>query len=677
MWAAQADTLHKKLRRAHLDVSHFVRNSAACGALRRLCRLRARRCRACHGPVVASYHLSVRVGAKGKASGHADYIAREGKYQRGARYEDLECSGHGNMPRWAEHSPREFWSASDEHERKGGSAYREIELALPRELDPDQRRQLVEEFVKTELGDRHAYQYAIHRPSAAIDGGEQPHAHIMYSQRMRDGIERDPGQYFKRYNAKNPERGGCRKERTGETPTERKAELKALRERWADLQNRHLAKHGHEARVDHRSLKERGIDRAPERHLGGRGVRDLQPHDITVILEKRQAEGQLERAEADASTIDTSSSIAQAKAEREMGMRRQAEARRAEAREQAQRIERIVDDEIKSGAMGAATPGGRRLGWSMGWIDWRSRALAGQGYQGEMMQRLAATTRVERRAAGVRLTCPGVIITDTGGVLAAGIDDGTDMSATARVTVAAARAKGWTTLMLEGPREYQEAVAREAQRAGIPCQMTADAVAAIEADRQRAQAQREQAAAEQRRRQVLAEIRAEMHRPSAAPTQAQAQARAAAERERALARGAAAAEARSRWWERAPLVLHEGLRVHLHEVRQEGMDLWAVVSDGSSGQRRQVHALHLDVQREGREQVQRWHEASAGHKYSEEQYRRALIESARGLSPGEMTDEQMHAVEQEHQREQRERAKREQQHARDRPGQQPGQDMGR
>jgi len=324
MWAAQADTLHKKLRRAHLDVSHFVRNSAACGALRRLCRLRARRCRACHGPVVASYHLSVRVGAKGKASGHADYIAREGKYQRGARYEDLECSGHGNMPRWAEHSPREFWSASDEHERKGGSAYREIELALPRELDPDQRRQLVEEFVKTELGDRHAYQYAIHRPSAAIDGGEQPHAHIMYSQRMRDGIERDPGQYFKRYNAKNPERGGCRKERTGETPTERKAELKALRERWADLQNRHLAKHGHEARVDHRSLKERGIDRAPERHLGGRGVRDLQPHDITVILEKRQAEGQLERAEADASTIDTSSSIAQAKAEREMGMRRHA-----------------------------------------------------------------------------------------------------------------------------------------------------------------------------------------------------------------------------------------------------------------------------------------------------------------------------------------------------------------
>jgi len=478
---------------------------------------------------MASYHLSVRVGAKVKAGGHADYIAREGKYRQGARYEDLESSGHGNMPRWAEHNPREFWRASDEHERKGGSAYREIEVALPRELDADQRRELVEDFVKQELGDRHAYQYAIHNPIAALDGGEQPHAHIMYSQRTRDGIDRDPEQYFRRYNAKSPERGGCRKERTGETPTERKAELKALRERWADLQNEHLAKHGHHsARVDHRSLKERGIDRAPERHLGGRGVRDLQMQDIAAILEKRQAEGQLERANAAASTIDTSSSIAQAKAERErerererLERQRQAEARRAEARERAQRIERIVDDEIKSGAMGAATPGGRRPGWSMEWVDWRARTLAEQGYQGEAMQRLAETTRVEQRVVGVRLTRQGVIINDTGGVLTADVKEGADMAATARLTVDAAQAKGWPALVLEGPREYQDAVAREAQRAGIPCQMTPDVIAAIEREQRAVAAQarelervweQEQAAAA--RAQVLAEMRAEMHRPT-------------------------------------------------------------------------------------------------------------------------------------------------------------------
>ena len=346
----------------------------------------------------------------------------------------------------------------------------------------------------------------------------------MYSQRTRDGIDRDPEQYFRRYNAKSPERGGCRKERTGETPTERKAELKALRERWADLQNEHLAKHGHHsARVDHRSLKERGIDRAPERHLGGRGVRDLQMQDIAAILEKRQAEGQLERANAAASTIDTSSSIAQAKAERErerererLERQRQAEARRAEARERAQRIERIVDDEIKSGAMGAATPGGRRPGWSMEWVDWRARTLAEQGYQGEAMQRLAETTRVEQRVVGVRLTRQGVIINDTGGVLTADVKEGADMAATARLTVDAAQAKGWPALVLEGPREYQDAVAREAQRAGIPCQMTPDVIAAIEREQRAVAAQarelervweQEQAAAA--RAQVLAEMRAD------------------------------------------------------------------------------------------------------------------------------------------------------------------------
>jgi len=157
----------------------------------------------------------------------------------------------------------------------------------------------------------------------------------------------------------------------------------------------------------------------------------------------------------------------------------------------------------------------------MDWVDWRARTLAEQGYQGEAMQRLAETTRVEQRAAGVRLTCPGVIITDTGGVLAAGIDDGTDMSATARVTVDAAQAKGWPALVLEGPREYQDAVAREAQRAGIPCQMTPDVIAAIEREQRAVAAQarelervweQEQAAAA--RAQVLAEMRAQMHRPT-------------------------------------------------------------------------------------------------------------------------------------------------------------------
>jgi hypothetical protein len=41
-----------------------------------------------------------------------------------------------------------------------------------------------------------------------------------------------------------------------------------LREKWADVTNRHLARHGIEARIDHRTLEAQGIDRAPTIHLG-------------------------------------------------------------------------------------------------------------------------------------------------------------------------------------------------------------------------------------------------------------------------------------------------------------------------------------------------------------------------------------------------------------------------
>ena len=38
-----------------------------------------------------------------------------------------------------------------------------------------------------------------------------PHAHLMISERANDGIERSREQWFKRYNSKEPEKGGARK----------------------------------------------------------------------------------------------------------------------------------------------------------------------------------------------------------------------------------------------------------------------------------------------------------------------------------------------------------------------------------------------------------------------------------------------------------------------------------
>ena len=207
--------------------------------------------------------LSVVVGKKGKASPHAQYIAREGKYAKhNSDLEKLEQTGSGNMPKWAAADPNLFWKMSDEHERKNGTSYREHIITLPRELTADERCELIEDWIYQEVGDKHAYQFAIHNPIAA-DGKEQPHAHIMFSERTIDGIERDPDSYFKRYNSKNPERGGAKKANTPMLAAERKQELKAMRERWETICNVHLVCAGSKARISMKSLKDRGIEREP------------------------------------------------------------------------------------------------------------------------------------------------------------------------------------------------------------------------------------------------------------------------------------------------------------------------------------------------------------------------------------------------------------------------------
>ena len=212
---------------------------------------------------MAVARLSVGIGKKGKAAPHALYIAREEKYAKtDDDLEKLEFKGHGNMPEWAQARPNFFWKMSDEHERKNGTTYREHVIALPRELDENQRHELVKDWIKSEIGGKHAYQYAIHNPPA-IDGYEQPHVHLMFSERLRDGIEREPDLYFKRYNAKHPDRGGAKKANTPKLLADRKADLVAQRARWETLCNKHLELSGTDARISMKSLKEQGIDREP------------------------------------------------------------------------------------------------------------------------------------------------------------------------------------------------------------------------------------------------------------------------------------------------------------------------------------------------------------------------------------------------------------------------------
>jgi hypothetical protein len=122
--------------------------------------------------------------------------------------------------------------------------------------------------VRQEIGDQHAYQWAIHAPLAS-DDKEQPHVNLMFSERLRDGVERDPEQYFKRYNAKVPEKGGTRKGYGPHAGKTLKAaacadDLKALRIRWQDMTNQHLERAGVDVRTDMRSHAERKTGLEPE-----------------------------------------------------------------------------------------------------------------------------------------------------------------------------------------------------------------------------------------------------------------------------------------------------------------------------------------------------------------------------------------------------------------------------
>lgn len=221
---------------------------------------------------MAIARLSMKAGMKGRGSEHAAYIAREGRFaNRLEKGEKLEATESGNMPAWAAGNPQDFWLAADAYERKNGTAYREMEIALPRELSPEQRPQLVRDWVSQELGTTHAYQWAVHVPRAA-DGGEQPHAHIMFSERRCDNVARDPELYFKRYNSKAPEKGGAKKGYgafAGQTRTavERRQELVDLRIRWADMCNAHLEKAEQSVRIDMRSYADQGVDSVPERKM--------------------------------------------------------------------------------------------------------------------------------------------------------------------------------------------------------------------------------------------------------------------------------------------------------------------------------------------------------------------------------------------------------------------------
>ena len=223
-----------------------------------------------------------------------------------------------------------LWNEAERAENRSNSRVaREYEIALPHELTKAQRLELVRGFA-TDIADRHrvAVDFAIHAPHR--EGDERNHhAHLLATTRVIEpgGLGEKATIEWSDTNRRKAELEPARKE------------IEAIRERWAVLANEKLLEHGHEIRIDHRSLEAQGIEREPTTHMGPavsgmerRGIEtevgkrlDAQALEAAQQrLEKAAELGKVEREsrELAASVIDVSGNLEAAKRERDLMLAR-------------------------------------------------------------------------------------------------------------------------------------------------------------------------------------------------------------------------------------------------------------------------------------------------------------------------------------------------------------------
>ena len=224
---------------------------------------------------MAIYHLSVKVisRAAGRSSvAAAAYRAAERLYdERLDRAHDFtNKSGvvhsevmlpEGANGGWQDRE--QLWNDIEAIEkRKDAQLAREVEFAIPREMNEAQGIEVARDFVRREFVEPGMIADLNVHWDIGADGQAKPHAHVMLTMREivvgKDG-KAEFGVKVRDWN--------------------RTALVEQWRERWAEHVNARLAELDIDARVDHRSLNEQGMDLEPQdkigpaaSRMGGRGL---------------------------------------------------------------------------------------------------------------------------------------------------------------------------------------------------------------------------------------------------------------------------------------------------------------------------------------------------------------------------------------------------------------------
>ena len=218
-----------------------------------------------------------------------------------------------------------LWNAAQNAEPNHNSRTgREIVVALPNELTPEQQIKLVRDYVQRNFVDEGmCADFSIHaghihdRPNEVYPfenltvRKDNPHAHIQLTVRPinKDGTwgAKSKKEYIldKNGNRIKLPSGNWKSRKVDATDWDKTETLIKWRKDWADTVNREFERLGIDERISHLSLKEQGIDREPTTHMGHKawnlekkGIKTEVGNKNREIMERNKAMEQVPSPEA-------------------------------------------------------------------------------------------------------------------------------------------------------------------------------------------------------------------------------------------------------------------------------------------------------------------------------------------------------------------------------------------
>lgn len=232
---------------------------------------------------MAIYHLSTKIisRAKGKSSvassayrsGEKFYNKRDGLIHDYTKRKDVvykEIFKPINAPNWVL-DREQLWNEVEQIEKsKNSQLAREIDIALPAELNEQQQIELLKKYVVDNFSSKGMVADAVIHDKK--DGN--PHTHIMLTMRPFEANGEWGAKAKKEYildkdgNKTYSKNGNAKSRKIETTNWNKKETLEKWREQWEIYANKSLEKANRKERIDHRSYEERGIEKVPTMHEG-------------------------------------------------------------------------------------------------------------------------------------------------------------------------------------------------------------------------------------------------------------------------------------------------------------------------------------------------------------------------------------------------------------------------